>query len=103
MDYELARQLEEAGWFENWRHDHCGYKWIDKDGDIFDHPQDDACMIPALSELIEACGDKFGALMKRGSWWYAITRKDLDNRFGIGLIGKTPEETVARLWLELQK
>jgi hypothetical protein len=48
---------------------------------------------PSLSELIEACGDRFEQLIrnKRGVWMTGLYETEY----------KTPEETVAKLWLAL--
>jgi hypothetical protein len=71
--------------------------------------------LPTLSELIEACGDKFESLYKV----YGITAsaKSSGKAGGYEAIavqvnefsehqwewGKTPEEAVAKLWLSLNK
>lgn len=63
---------------------------------------------PTLSELIEACGEKFQNLWKvANEKKYISISLDIKN----GLIvpakykgeGSTPEEAVARLWLALNK
>lgn len=71
--------------------------------------------IPTLSELIEACGDKFGQLIKPSKKeWMAIGIEPKHKKckecgqsellvaipFGEG---KTPEEAMSKLWLELNK
>ena len=64
--------------------------------------------IPLLSELIEACGDDFGYLLKSrlamGEW--QCSNESTGNIVNIKKIivkGLSPEEVVARLWLELNK
>lgn len=58
---------------------------------------------PTLSELIEACGEQFGGLQKRiDKTWSAEPNYGLSMDFD-DVVGKTPEEAVARLWLELNK
>jgi hypothetical protein len=63
-----------------------------------------AAYIPALDELIEACGDKSFILKlnvdvralgrwEAGSYWRQRT---------LQAFGSTPEEAVAKLWLQLQ-
>jgi len=56
---------------------------------------------PTLSELIEACGEDFDRLILRSPtinpFWEAYNLKDERER------GKTPEESVARLWLGINK
>jgi len=94
MTYELAKELKDAGFPMEYELDNFSdfdkYKaWIDID----------------LSELIEACGDKFDALGKCKDdgvsrivdGWIAV---DEDNK---RRWGKTPEEAVAKLWLALNK
>ena len=116
INYELAKKLKEAGFPQNnsefyyspyilinsemkepefvlhyklspLHSDYCGTK-----GSI-------SC--PTLSELIEACGGGFQKLEKVETWSAYWCPKDDD---GSGLkieSGKTPEEAVANLWLEL--
>jgi len=94
MTYETAKKLKDAGFPMEYELDNFSdfdkYKaWIDID----------------LSELIEACGDKFDALGKCKDdgmsrivdGWIAV---DEDNK---RRWGKTPEEAVAKLWLALNK
>jgi hypothetical protein len=129
MDYELAKELKDAGWgyFSNG-------EWINEH-------------IPTLSELIEACGEKFGTLggsKERGFVavaWYdspliekehetdmphcwcdptkevqlngalVVLHKKTDTDFTVDpnkffvpqpmFKGPTSEEAVARLWLAL--
>ena len=57
---------------------------------------------PTLSELIEACGEGFYGLEKTTdgtNMWEAQTIKITP----LVYLGKTPEEAVAKLWLELNK
>ena len=78
---------------------------------------------PTLSELIEACGDEIEApnlntkekkpiahlfRLGKGDEWYAtyeFYESYIDNGFGLPVIGygKTPEASVARLWLALNE
>lgn len=93
MNYELAKKLEEAGFLVKNR---CGCE--------------QPCIhqnYPTLSELIEACGDKFDnltrwigsdTLLSKG--WVTNYR---DDEVTFDSFGKTPEEAVANLWLELNK
>lgn len=103
MDYELAKQLREAG-FQNTK-----YKTIIE------------CMRISLSELIEACGDGFEwlGLYKAEPYGYKddeffnkdkwVCGKWEDSGCSEGsyfieeTFGSTPEEAVAKLWLELNK
>jgi len=96
MDYELAKKLKDAG-----------FPMPDiREGShkVFQHPEYVVC--PTLSELIEACGQKFFMLQNQDG----ITKEWLARearRWHIGPykegIGSTPEEAVANLWLELNK
>jgi hypothetical protein len=142
MNYELAKQLKEAGFkwdetLEEVRFHNDNLTRIGKTEPIFidaymDIPEkykerildgDDGWFYaPTLSELIDACGDKFGALKPLDSLenqgfnisigWKAESKKweteninqygekqgGIANYFGEG---KTPEEAVAKLWLKL--
>ena len=82
MNYELAKELKEAGF-------------------PFKHPQSkwSEYIFPTLSELIETCGDGFHLLQRKdiGGNWSAISRGGNSGE------GKTPEESVARLWIATNK
>lgn len=63
---------------------------------------------PTLSELIEACGDRFYELanLGRDSQDVAVWQsKDLEQKDGLWRMyrGCTPEEAVAELWLALNQ
>jgi hypothetical protein len=115
ITYELAKELKEAGFPQG-----EGSYFVD--GDLWDRTmqsdyetpstprREKWIYAPTLSELIEACGDKFGGLLKEnniflvdlinGEWTAydnqpSVTR-DIYN-------GKSPEEAIARLWLKLNK
>jgi hypothetical protein len=87
MNYELAKQLKEAGFPET--DCLCG-------SDYGDHP--------SLSELIEACGDNHFELER--DWfngtdkWRALYWFEGNVKSGFG---STPEEAVAKLWIALNK
>ncbi len=115
MNYELARELKDAGW-PQWLRESvrtCFYynefgtlmfwPWGDQEPDLSEYTRS-----PDLSELIEACGIRFQYLSlhpapdslsmvweARANWNMQL--KPLDSK------GKTPEEAVARLWLALNK
>lgn len=78
MNYELAKKLKDAGFPQ------------DGIGQFIDVK----LASPTLSELIEACGDKFRGLSKRANW----RAQDV---MGIEEFGDTPEEAVANLYLAL--
>ncbi len=97
MNYELAKQLKDAG-FPVIKHEHHG-------GQV-------TWDTPTLSELIEACGDNFEALClsnypKGNKFWQAYP---IDEAYKGDCIkdccgyetGDTPEEAVAKLWLALR-
>jgi len=91
-----------------------GY-WEARDGDKWTHIElenSNACKIPTLSELIEVCGDRMVMLFKeykeRKIIWVATDGTVsgdwiLDASEYKKARGKTPEEAVANLWLELNK
>ena len=81
MNYELAKELSLAGF------------------QLSPHHKNDFAKV-TLSELIEACGEDFRALVNEGGKWRANTLFP----GGVCIEGKaTPEESVARLWLALNK
>jgi hypothetical protein len=121
MNYELAKQLKDAGFNHALRWSNYGTLDVS------------AMPAPTLSELIEVCGIDFGQL-QRGEWAYRPHEKDEgvctwlarstglyeyippdwseeykkeraghpEHSFLYGH-GHTPEEAVARLWLALKK
>ena len=97
MDYKLAKQL-----FEN----KFPYKQNLKAYDMAYVVSKEPFPIPPLSELIEACGDGLSTLYKYddGSWC-ATSDNVNDNDWELSLnrecVGATPDEAVARLWLQL--
>lgn len=62
---------------------------------------------PTISELIEACGDKFHTLGRSPDrLWWAAEFKDsaiFEDTYPLRVGGNSPEEAVARLWLALNK
>lgn len=86
MTYELAKQLKDA----DFPHE---MQWVRK--------------VPTLSELIEACGHGLQSLInnfyneEKGWIAFTNTKNQLGERMEIW--GETPEEAVAKLWLELKK
>jgi len=83
MTHELAKELKDAGFPQ-------------REGRGVKHP--------TLSELIEACGDKFYGLhrMVNGEW-LAFMYDIEDSTRQVETIGSMPEEAVAHLWLALNK
>lgn len=114
MNYELAKQLKEAGFIvkDRWIKDVSGIQHAPKDyiagatnnGDgSFSH-----VYIPTLSELIEACpkssptdGNEDFTLSSRQDHW--IAGFEAYETWSYQQHGNTPEEAVAKLWLELNK
>jgi len=103
MDYTLAKKLKDAG-FEQGSNDplSSNHRWFDEEGGIgfIQH-----VYIPTLSELIDACGERFDALGKCKDdgvsrivdGWIAV---DEDNK---RTWGATKETAVANLWLAINK
>ena len=110
MNYELAKKLKDAGfpdskeWNEHTTLMHGNFFMTDGHG------------VPTLSKLIKACGEEFLNLErhkgnpftsdKKQIWWSCCI-KDRGTLLTCGKNGefgfKTPEEAVAKLWLELNK
>lgn len=110
IEYKLARELKNAGFPQT------GPLIYNNVGKLFLHSSESYCYcpkctpweqeyttVPTLSELIEACGDKLWSLINgkahRSGKWIAQTDEEDPGRIS----GDTPEEAVAKLWLELNK
>jgi hypothetical protein len=108
MNYELARELKDAGFpnIKDLQH-RQGREFILPDGSVPVYSLGNAenvkgWFVPTLEELIEACGKRFDRLLAyhdRGDW-EATSEKDSDSLFK-SATGKTPTEAVGRLWLDL--
>ena len=110
MTYELAKQLKDAGFPLRSSYGADLDMFSDElsikiDGDTY--------MKPTLSELIEACGNNFHKLTNKafnkgtfvGELWEVqgwLPNSDSSKALG-SCDGQTPEEAVAKLWLELNK
>lgn len=102
ISYELAKELKEAG-FPQKLHDK-NVVMLNSSGEV-EMKLPDICLIanPTLSELIESFPNKehneFYMLSKNHNreGWFAT------NGWGISTEGSSPEEAVAKLWLELNK
>lgn len=111
MNYELAKELKEAGFHQGpISGDHHGNgTWFDSDGHEMAHESgDNDVYSPALHELIEACGEHFYEFLKSPDTtkhWSCIAWKDAvnDGTEKIVIHGSTPTEAVAKLWLALKK
>ena len=114
MNYELAKELKEAG-FPFIRIE--GGMGVGRQGYFDFNPEGDEKIgaqhfyTPTLSELIEACGVDFDSLHHNSDGkWQALAEVLVgepkttieDEEVAEGL-GSTPEEAVARLWLSLIK
>ena len=102
MQYELAKKLKDAG-FPN-ADKRCSY-CIE-----IDQPKCNVCedRTIGLSELIEACGEQKSLGLERnyGGMWTAYKDTQLWNDvdgYKYQARGTTPEEAVAKLWLDLNK
>ena len=110
ITYELAKKLKDAGF--KVEHE---YEKTCKHGQIKDvgYPiiacecgKDDWVYSPTLSELIEACGERFSSLnigIDRMYHAWATRNNDIKHIEDIYGEGEAPEEAVANLWLKLNK
>ena len=125
MNYDLAKQLKDAGFPQDKSQFIMRKYTLAKDAVIWQRPPDGMALatlsgdlewqlaFPTLSELVEACGDKFASLNldKNDDFkWSAYTtkgkwREDLNDYCESECCGyqqgTTPEEAVAHLWLVL--
>jgi len=96
MNYELAKELKEAGFPQGGKG-----SWTFPPENVVAR-QADRVYVPALSELIEACGDIEFMLMREivfdVSGWLAVAYEPI-----IQCGGLSAKEAVARLWLALNK
>lgn len=115
MNYELAKELKDAGFLQQSgsyiSETSRSGAWDSVEGiEDFEKKiggKEHWAYIPTLSELIEACGDKFHRLEKgddedsaNGNYWLAYTSFD---EAGLVAQGATPEIAVAKLWLALNR
>ena len=112
MNYKLAKQLKDAGFPQVFKDGVLENDWVnDKVESVY---------YPTLSQLIEACGDSIilhapGTSDVNEEWfvpsednWTAfkqgVNEKKYPDSFGtLQIEGKTPEEAVAKLYIELNK
>jgi hypothetical protein len=89
MDYELAKQLKDAGFPQEG----------DRPGDMVSGGDvlGERVYYPTLSELIEACGMDFGDLKRMVNGRFGARNSNIT----LSILGDTPEEAVANLWLAL--
>lgn len=100
MNYELVKQLKDAGFPQDWsRFEDHDPELLIKNWDMYSKGYS-----PTLSELIEACGDEFKGILRNvvpgiiGERWI-VSNMD-ENLF---TTSSTPEEAVAKLWLVINK
>jgi hypothetical protein len=108
MNYELAKQLKDAGFPQTfpdgrWYYDNLKElcQSCEDHGDV--HTDQTHGIVPTLEELIEACGEEFGSVslivddssVKR----WECQKWDGSDEYECS----TPLEAVARLWLALNK
>lgn len=103
MTYELAKQLKDEGFPLK-----EVPKGIKTEREAFIFNSSEIFYVPTLSELIEACGEDFRSLRKEGGIWWAITiYAEMPLYKGdkpcTAIKGYSPEEAVAKLWIELNR
>lgn len=96
MTYELAKKLKDAGF----PYGEYSFNTVYREEAPLAGQR---IPVPTLSELIEACGERFDTLE-----YFRYTGGHLNKfvaTYGKDYFesGKTPEEAVAKLWLSLQK
>lgn len=103
MNYELVKQLKEAGF----RTEELELRWDEHDHDLLkaDWEMYKGLYSPTLEELIEACDSRFKRLVRQSSTKFKAQAKGLKKEKvtepDIHVWGTTPTEAVARLWLAL--
>lgn len=101
MDYELAKELKEAGFPFN---DHVPYLATDINGNPVELDDYVVDRYPTLSELIEATNCRYLMVVEEGTWVAGAFPHD-GPTYGTHHASpkcSTPEEAVARLWLALK-
>lgn len=112
MNYKLAKKLKDAGFSQKGGKSHEAY-YLNAgevtgivDYDMYNQVDDGfrkmkLIYIPTLSELIEACGERYFKLEFMGKW--VATSTHITLRQLIDGEGSTPEEAIANLWLKLKQ
>jgi hypothetical protein len=91
ISYEFARRLKDAGFPQSElarAQQQAGYDYVS---------------LPALSTLIEVCGEGIGALGREPDCWVACEYVSERGEWSNAHKGETPEDAVARLWLSLNQ
>ena len=101
ISYELAKELKDKGFPQPIPEQFALHDERVGGKISFQGKDMEPVYIPTLSELIEACGEGLNTLYEfRGEWEVGKNRHgDIEEPKGIG---SSPEEAVARLWLQLQ-
>lgn len=92
MNYNLAKQLKDCGYPQK---EHSGYF---HQGDLVG--DDDLPYVPTLSELIEACGDKFKELVRNDDGNFECRNDYMDMETAEY---PTPEEAMAHWYLKIHE
>lgn len=98
LDYKLAKELRDAGFPHKYKEGNSYY--VDENTIAYMHGN---VYIPTLSELIEACGDRFCELIRLNKDAWVCEPDFVELPSDNNIIGKTPEEAVAKLWLKLNE
>ena len=94
LDYALAKKLQNTGFSQG-----GNGTWIVPPDKIVVR-REDRVYAPTLSELIRSCGSAFSSLHRDDDSWEARSIPALGNDYA-ACRGDTPEEAMARLWLDL--
>lgn len=92
MNYELAKELKDAGFPQK-------HTYFSVNAPIPEEIKNQITVFPTLEELIEACGDYIITIGGKGKKWYCEIHED----YRIESHGSTPSEAVARLYIALHK
>lgn len=116
MTYELAKQLKDAGFHQDYGNNEarniCQHRTPQSRDEecyhILNSETCEICYCPTLSELIEACGEGFRNLQRsvidERLWLCNYDNGNAEDTYeSWEAEGTTPEEAVARLWLALNK
>jgi hypothetical protein len=97
MDYELAKQLYDAGFPQG-----GNGNWVYPPDNLVSRHAD-RVYVPTLEELIRACGRRFFALTHFDSASDSFSAEAYTSKGIPKTKGYTPSEAVAKLWLALHQ
>lgn len=106
MNYELAKELKDAGFSQEDRHWYYSLDTIPETLWCYNVlepiilPDTKLVAAPTIEELIEECGIPFRELKRHTHGWSSSSARQAG---GIQRKGRNPTEAVARLWLALNK